>query len=86
MLRGLAKQNTKKLKKSKKGVKKLNDEVEELRDNIFYFIKNLDDTSVRGSNFLHCNIGLFDGCRAVFGIHFKGQLQARKQQPQSTSF
>jgi len=51
MLRGLAKQDLKKLKKSKKGVSKLNDEVEELRDNIFYFIKNLDDTSVRGSNF-----------------------------------
>ncbi|MCB0464853.1 MAG: inorganic phosphate transporter [Aequorivita sp.] len=51
MLRGLAKQDTKKLKKSKKGVSKLNDEVEELRDNIFYFIKNLDETSVRGSNF-----------------------------------
>lgn len=51
MLRGLAKQDTKKLKKSKKGVKKLNDEIEELRDNIFYFIKNLDETSVRGSNF-----------------------------------
>jgi phosphate/sulfate permease len=51
MLRGLAKQDTKKLKKSKKGVKKLDEEVEELRDNIFYFIKNLDDTSVRGSNF-----------------------------------
>src|SRR5690554_342540 len=51
MLRGLAKQDTKKLKKSKNGVKKLNDEVEELRDNIFYFIKNLDETSVRGSNF-----------------------------------
>ena len=51
MLRGLAKQDTKKLKKSKKGVNKLTDEVEELRDNIFYFIKNLDETSVRGSNF-----------------------------------
>ncbi|HLW32005.1 MAG TPA: hypothetical protein VKX40_07070, partial [Aequorivita sp.] len=51
MLRGLAKQDTKKLKKSRKGVKKLNDEVEDLRDNIFYFIKNLDDKSVRGSNF-----------------------------------
>ena len=51
MLRGLAKQDTKKLKKSRKGVKKLNDEVEELRDNIFYFIKNLDEKSVRGSNF-----------------------------------
>ena len=51
MLRGLAKQDTKKLKKSKKGVKKLDEEVEELRDNLFYFIKNLDETSVRGSNF-----------------------------------
>jgi len=51
MLRGLAKQDTGKLKKSKKGVKKLNDEVEELRDNIFYFIKNLEETSVSGSNF-----------------------------------
>ena len=51
VLRGLARQETKKLKKSKKGVKKLDDEVEELRDNLFYFIKNLDDKSVRGSNF-----------------------------------
>lgn len=51
ILRGLAKQEEKRLKKSKKGVKKLNDEVEELRDNIFYFIKNLDEKSVRGSNF-----------------------------------
>lgn len=51
MLRGLAKQDTNKLKKSKKGVNKLTDEVDELRDNIFYFIKNLDETSVRGSNF-----------------------------------
>ena len=51
MLRGLAKQDTKKLKKSKKGVNKLTEEVDELRDNLFYFIKNLDETSVRGSNF-----------------------------------
>lgn len=51
MLRGLSKQDLNKLKKSKKGVSKLNNEVDELRDNIFYFIKNLDETSVRGSNF-----------------------------------
>lgn len=51
MLRGLAVQDTSKLKKSKKGVKKLNDEIDELRDNIFYFIKDLDEKSVRGSNF-----------------------------------
>jgi phosphate/sulfate permease len=51
VLSGLAKQDLKKLKKSKKGVEKLNAEIEELRDHIFYFIKNLDDTSVRGSSF-----------------------------------
>lgn len=51
VLRGLAKQEAKRLKKSKKGVKKLNGEVDELRDHIFYFIKNLDEKSVRGSNF-----------------------------------
>lgn len=51
MLTGLAKEDIKKLKKSKKGVSKLNEEVEELRDNIFYFIKNLDETSVQGSKF-----------------------------------
>lgn len=39
------------LKKTKKGIAKLDAEVEELRDNIFYFIKNLDDSSVGASNF-----------------------------------
>ncbi len=51
MLQGLAKQDTKSLKKSKKGVNKLHNEVEDLRDNIFYFIKNLEETSVRGGSF-----------------------------------
>jgi phosphate/sulfate permease len=51
VLSGLAKQDLKKLTKSKRGVAKLDAEIEDLRDNIFYFIKNLDDTSVRGSNF-----------------------------------
>jgi len=51
VLSGLAKQDLKKLSKSKKGVEKLDAEIEELRDHIFYFIKNLDETSVRGSNF-----------------------------------
>lgn len=51
VLKGLAKEDVKKLKKSRKGVEKLDTEIEELRDNIFYFIKNLDETSVRGSNF-----------------------------------
>lgn len=51
IVKGLSKYDSDLLKKSKKGVVKLDSEIEDLRDNIFYFIKNLDETSVRGSNF-----------------------------------
>ncbi len=50
-INGLALQDLNLLKKNKKQVRKLSEEVEELRDNIFYFIKNLDDSSVGASNF-----------------------------------
>ncbi|MGB5419587.1 MAG: inorganic phosphate transporter, partial [Algibacter sp.] len=39
------------LKKNKKQVLKLTEEVDALRDNIFYFIKNLDESSVNASGF-----------------------------------
>lgn len=48
---GLAKYDLAVLKKSRKGIAKLELEVEDLRDNIFYFIKNLDESSVGASNF-----------------------------------
>ena len=48
---GLAKQDLALLKKSKKQVVKLSDEVDDLRDNIFFFIKNLDESSVEASGF-----------------------------------
>lgn len=48
---GLAKQELPLLKKSKEQVVKLTDEIDTLRDNIFYFIKNLDESSVEASNF-----------------------------------
>ena len=48
---GLAKHDIDQLKKSKKGINKLDKEVEELKDNIFYFIKNLDESSLGTSNF-----------------------------------
>ena len=51
MVEGLAKQDLSILKKNKKQVNKLTNEVEDLRDNIFFFIKNLDDSSVGASNF-----------------------------------
>ena len=50
-IKGLAKQDLALLKKNKKQISKLSDEVDSLRDNIFYFIKNLDETSVRASSF-----------------------------------
>ena len=48
---GLATQDAAALKKMRKRVAKFDDEVEDLRNHLFYFIKNLDETSVRGSNF-----------------------------------
>ena len=48
---GLARQDLTLLKKSKKQVVKLTDEVDDLRDNVFYFIKNLDESSIGASNF-----------------------------------
>ncbi|TVZ21272.1 phosphate transporter family protein [Dokdonia sp. Hel_I_63] len=50
-LKGLAKNKVGSLRKSRATVEKLNEEIDELRNNIFYFIKNLEETSVRGSNF-----------------------------------
>ena len=51
MVEGLAKQDLSILKKNKKQVDKLTNEVEDLRDNIFFFIKNLDESSIGASNF-----------------------------------
>ncbi|HEX9601090.1 MAG TPA: inorganic phosphate transporter [Mariniflexile sp.] len=50
-INGLAKQDLALLKKNKKQIVKLSSEVDELRDNIFYFIKNLDESSLGASNF-----------------------------------
>ena len=54
---GLSKEDLKLLKKSKKGTTKLTEEVEEMRDHIFYFIKNLDESSVGASNFYITALG-----------------------------
>ncbi|WP_347923084.1 inorganic phosphate transporter [Pontimicrobium sp. SW4] len=48
---GLARQDLALLKKSKNQVVKLTAEIDDLRDNIFYFIKNLDESSVEASGF-----------------------------------
>ncbi|QCX01627.1 inorganic phosphate transporter [Aggregatimonas sangjinii] len=50
-INGLATHDLNLLKKNKKQGSKLSNEIDDLRDNIFYFIKNLDDNSVGASNF-----------------------------------
>ncbi len=40
-----------KLKKNNKGIVKLEEEIDELKGNIFYFIKSLDDQSIEASKF-----------------------------------
>ncbi len=47
----LANHDLNKLRKTDKHVGKLNDEIDGLKDGVFYFIKSLDDTSVQASKF-----------------------------------
>ena len=47
----LANHDLNKLRKTDKHVKKLNDEIDGLKDGVFYFIKSLDETSVQASRF-----------------------------------
>lgn len=51
VVHGLGLQDLAKLKKCRKSLKKLEDEVEDLKADIFYFIKSLDESSVNASRF-----------------------------------
>lgn len=57
-INGLARHDLDLLKKNKKQGAKLSSEIDELRDHIFYFIKNLDEASVGASNFYINILGL----------------------------
>ncbi|WP_431157312.1 inorganic phosphate transporter [Winogradskyella poriferorum] len=50
-INGLATQNLSSLKKNRKQITKLSDEIDDLKDNIFYFIRNLEEPSVSASDF-----------------------------------
>lgn len=50
-INGLIEQDLPTLKKTKNTVVKLEDEIEDLQNNIFYFIKNLDESSLSASKF-----------------------------------
>ena len=51
VISGLSLQDLPTLKDSKKSIKKLEKQVDELKSNVYYFIKNLDETSVEASKF-----------------------------------
>ncbi len=59
-IESLAKYDLAALKKSRKGIAKLENEVEGLRDSIFYFIKNLDESSVGASDFYISILGYLE--------------------------
>ncbi|WP_017258906.1 inorganic phosphate transporter [Pedobacter arcticus] len=51
LIDNLSQHDLAKLKKNKKDQKKLEKEIDELKSNVFYFVKNLDDNSVEASKF-----------------------------------
>ena len=56
-IHGLATEDVDTLKKNKRSVKKLENEISSLRDQLYYFIKELDEDSIKASKFF---IGLID--------------------------
>ncbi|MHC5200698.1 inorganic phosphate transporter [Myroides sp. LJL119] len=62
----IALQDLNKLKRSRKKLKKLEKEVDSLRGNVYFFIKNLDETSVEASKFYVLTLGyLQDMIKAI---------------------
>ncbi|MFY9241562.1 MAG: inorganic phosphate transporter [Polaribacter sp.] len=62
----LANHDLNKLRKTDKHVEKLNDEIDNLKDNVFYFIKSLDETSVQASKFYIMVLGyLQDSAQSI---------------------
>ena len=51
VIKGLSTHDLSELKKNKKQISKLSEEVDSLKDKLFYFIKNLDESSLSASNF-----------------------------------
>lgn len=62
----LANHDLNKLRKTDKHVEKLNNEIDDLKDNVFYFIKSLDETSVQASKFYISVLGyLQDAAQSI---------------------
>ena len=55
-INGLATQDLSALKKNKKDVNALSEEIEDLRNDLFYFIKNLDESTIKGASNFYINV------------------------------
>tara|TARA_B100000929_G_scaffold253523_1_gene214416 strand:+ start:754 stop:3111 length:2358 start_codon:yes stop_codon:yes gene_type:complete len=55
-INGLATQDLKELKKNKKAVKSLSEEIDDLRNDLYYFIRNLDDSTIKGASNFYINV------------------------------
>ena len=55
-IHGLAKGDLNGLKKNKKAVSKYSEEIEDLRNDLFYFIKNLDESTIKGASNFYINV------------------------------
>ena len=44
------------LKKNKKAVSKYSEEIDDLRNDLFYFIKNLDESTIKGASNFYINV------------------------------
>ena len=55
-IQGLATGNLDNLKKNRKVVAKYSEEIEDLRNDLFYFIKNLDESTIKGASNFYINV------------------------------
>ena len=44
------------LKKNKKAVKSLSSEIDDLRNDLYYFIRNLDESTIKGASNFYINV------------------------------
>jgi len=64
-----------KLRKTDKHVGKLNEEIDDLKDGVFYFIKSLDDTSVQASRFYILVLGHLQDVAQSIGFISKASFK-----------
>ncbi len=68
VITSLATENLNKLKKNEKNVSKLNRDIDDLKDGVFYFIKSLEEDSVEASKFYIMTLGYLQDIAQSIGF------------------